>query len=103
MVLIHEGVYHETIRPSGSGKSENNMLCFKGVEGEKVDVTGAEVLETSYRESGGWRCGGWYPDNSTTVNEFTDLEANVYMTEFPRGTFIDINPFAMANGLLYPW
>jgi len=45
MVLIHEGEYHETVRPLGSGKSPTEMLCFKGEEGAKVVITGAEILK----------------------------------------------------------
>lgn len=99
MVLIHKGIYRETIRPYGSGESEYNMLCFKGAENEKVVVTGAEILKGPFLISEGWKKTHPLVRN----NEFTDPKANVYMVKFPRGTFIDTNPFAMVNGGVYNW
>jgi parallel beta-helix repeat protein len=54
MVLIHEGTYRETVRPFNSGRSEKEMIFFKGAEGEKVIVTGAEIFKGPYTKSEGW-------------------------------------------------
>ncbi len=99
MVLIHEGEYHETVRPTGSGRSETEMLCFMGKKGDRVVVTGAETLKGPYQKSEGWK-----PSHSNNKkNVFSDPQAKVYMARFPRGIFIDSNPFAMINGPLIPW
>jgi len=99
MVLIHEGEYHETVRPLGMGKSESEMLCFKGADGEKVIVTCAEVLKGQYKKSEGWK----HSSSSKMDNNFTDAGANVYEIKLRRETFTGLNPFTMVNGPLAPW
>lgn len=126
VVLIHEGTYRETVRPFNSGRSEKEMIFFKGAEGEKVIVTGAEIFKGPYTKSKGWPVyrshGGrgrtpdgelgvsdispedWKPYRYTDRdNVFIQKNANVYMFKFSRGTFVDTNPFAMVNGPLIPW
>lgn len=143
MVLIHEGKYRETVRPFNSGRSEKEMIFYKGVEGEKVIVTGAETYKGPYKISEGWApyrshmgktksieeaVGGeneiadisgskskspdpaeskpvnWEPYRYTDIdNLFIAENAKVFMLQFPRGTFIDTNPFTMVNGPLIPW
>lgn len=99
MVLIHEGEYHETVRPHGTGEADDRMLCFKGADGETVVVTGAERFEGPYRPSEGWR-----PRIPTAKEEvFVDAGARVFMAKLPRGLFIGVNPFAAVNGPTEPW
>ena len=99
-VVIHEGVYRETVRPVFSGNSKTEMVMFCGAEGEKVEITGAEDFVGTYRESEGWK------KQESTIQDnwdFTQKDAKVYMTKMDRNLFIGVNPFSMANGPLIPW
>ena len=99
-VIIHEGVYRETVRPIFSGNSNTEMIMFCGAEGEQVEITGAEDFVGTYRESEGWK------KQESTIQDkwdFTDADAKVYMTKFDRNLFIGVNPFSMANGPLISW
>lgn len=99
-VVIHEGVYRETVRPVFSGKSATEMVMFCGAEGEQVEITGAEIFCGDFKESEGWK-----KQESTIQDQwdFTQKDAKVYMAKFDRNTFIGVNPFSMANGPLIPW
>jgi len=98
-VIIHEGVYRETVRPIHSGVSEKEMIMFCGAEGEKVEITGAEYYNGEYKESEGWT----RQEAAKPVNAFIQEETTVYMGKFDRNIFIGVNPFSMANGPLIPW
>jgi len=98
-VVIHEGVYRETVRPIYSGNSETEMIMFCGAEGERVEITGAEYYEGEYRESEGWK----RRISSHQLNTFVEEDAKVYMGKFDRKIFDGVNPFSMANGPLVPW
>lgn len=99
-VIIHEGVYRETVRPIFSGNSKEEMVMFCGAEGENAEITGAEFFEGTYRQSEGWK-----KQESTIADkwDFTQEDAKVYMTRLDRNMFIGINPFSMANGPLISW
>ena len=99
-VVIHEGVYRETVRPLFSGKSPEEMVMFCGAEGEQVEITGAEIFHGDFKESEGWK-----KQESTIQDEweFTQKDAKVYMAKFDRNAFVGVNPFSMANGPLIPW
>jgi|GEM_PF-112737 len=98
-VLVHAGLYHETVRPMGTGASASAMLRFKGADGENVVVTGAEALAGPFRRSEGWKRGPALKKD----NEFADSGAQVFMVKMPREAFVGVNPFAMVNGPLIPW
>lgn len=99
-VVIHEGVYRETVRPVFSGKSATEMVMFCGAEGEQVEITGVEIFCGDFKESEGWK-----KQESTIQDEwdFTQKDAKVYMAKFDRNSFVGVNPFSMANGPLIPW
>ena len=98
-VVIHEGVYRETVRPIYSGKSNTEMVMFCGADGERVEITGAEHYNGEYRVSEGWK----RRMSSHPLNEFVEKDAKVYMGKFDRNIFVGVNPFSMANGPLIPW
>jgi len=98
-VIIHEGVYRETVRIIFSGKSASEMVMFCGADGESVEITGAEIFDGEFRISEGWK-------RTVAVSAKTDFaqkDAKVYMTRLKREAFIGVNPFSMANGPLIPW
>lgn len=99
-VVIHEGVYHETVRPLFSGKSYTEMVMFCGAEGEQAEITGAEVFTGTFRDSEGWKK---QEGTVRNVYEFEQKDAKVYMAKFDRNVFIGTNPFGAVNGPVLPW
>lgn len=99
-VVIHEGVYRETVRPIFSGKSDTEMVMFCGAEGEQVEVTGAEIYNGGFFESEGWK-----KQEGSIRNrfDFDQPDAQVYKIKFDRRYFIGTNPFGAINGPTLPW
>jgi len=52
-VLIHAGVYRETVSPARSGEGADRMIVYEAVEGEEVIIK-ASVEVTNWKESKGW-------------------------------------------------
>ena len=69
-VIVHEGVYRETVAPARGARSEHGRITYEAAKGEKVVVTGAEVV------------GGWVRDGA------------VWHTAVENSLFGDYNPFA---------
>ena len=53
-VVVHEGVYRETVVPARGARSENYRITYEAAKGEKVIVTGAEVVTGWVREGAVW-------------------------------------------------
>ncbi|HQA97347.1 MAG TPA: right-handed parallel beta-helix repeat-containing protein [Clostridia bacterium] len=98
-ILIHEGEYHETVRPPRGGKRADQMILYEGADAKKVIITGAEIYYGTYDISDGWKR-SQFMDRS---NCFKDADARPYLMKLPRSAFDGVNPFAMVNGGLYPW
>ncbi len=103
-VMVHEGVYREVVSPSGSGNSPEEMLCFCSAPGETAVISGGEILHCEFLHSTGWKKTNW--NEASPYDEgvdFADLSARVYMFRFPKGSFMDVNPFGMINCNHYAW
>ena len=98
-ILIHGGVYHETVRPSFGGSGPDQMICFEGAKGEDAVITGAEEYTGLYYPSEGWKR-SQFLDRS---NAFADPGAKLYALRLPRKGFDGSNPFGMINGGTSPW
>lgn len=98
-VVIHEGIYRETVRPVFGGNSNTEMVMFCGAEGEQVEITGAEIFAGTFRDSEGWK----RTEGPERKNEFAQPDAKVYMARFDRNVFIGSNPFEAINGPMIPW
>ena len=98
-VVIHEGIYRETVRPIFGGNSNTEMVMFCGAEGEQVEITGAEAYTGTFRDSEGWKM----TEGPERKNEFAQPDAKVYMGRFDRSLFIGSNPFETINGPFIPW
>ncbi len=98
-VLIHEGEYHETVRPVRGGSDAKQMILYEGEDAQRVIVTGAEIYNGTYGVSDGWKR-SQFMDRS---NRFKDEGAHPYLMKLPRSVFDGVNPFAMVNGGLTPW
>lgn len=70
IVIVHEGIYRESIVPKNGGLSENNRITYTAASGEKVTLKGSEILK------------GW-------VKVSDDLWKNTIQNSF----FGEFNPF----------
>jgi len=59
-VIIHAGVYRETVKPRRSGESPERMIAYEGAPGEEVVIKGSVELK-GWRKSadGFWVADGW--------------------------------------------
>jgi len=95
MVIIHEGVYRETIRPARGGTSPDSMIVYKSANGEDVIVKGSEeVVAGSFSPSRGWATGGgeWYREHVPGQGQ-----GKVWQCKLDTLNFEGYNPFGMLN------
>ena len=70
-ITVHEGVYRERVSPSRGGISDKERIVFRAAPGERVEITGAEIVK------------GW-----------THLQGNVWKVTLPNSFFGDFNPYS---------
>jgi len=86
-VLIHAGIYRETVRPLRGGVSPTQMIGYAAAEGESVVVTGAEVYSGPWRVSDSWKL----------PKELEAAGARAYQVRLAREWFVGYLPFGMIN------
>lgn len=74
-VIIHEGIYRETVKPLWGGKSNTNHITYEAAKGEHVVIKGSEIITT------------W--DDAC----LPDAKVKVYKAVVPNSLFGDYNPF----------
>ncbi len=81
LITVHEGTYRENVVPPRGGKSDEKRITYQAAPGEKVIITGSEVIKNWYLVSGTvWKtsinndffgnynpykekiCGDWFDD-----------------------------------------
>jgi len=56
VIIVHEGVYRERVNPPRGGTSDDKRIVYRAAEGEKVVITGSEVVKNWQRvESSTWK------------------------------------------------
>ena len=56
MITVHEGVYRERVNPPRGGTSDDKRIVYRAAEGEKVVITGSEVVKNWQRvENSTWK------------------------------------------------
>ena len=73
IVTVHEGIYREWVSPKNSG-NEHHRITYRAAEGERVTITGAEV-----------------------VSDWTD-EGGIWKTVIPNSFFGNYNPYSEKVG-----
>jgi len=71
VITVHEGVYRERVNPPRGGTSDEQRITYQAAPGEKVTITGAEIVT-------GWE----------------DLGSGLWRVDIDRDFFGDFNPFA---------
>ncbi|MBE6666638.1 MAG: DUF1565 domain-containing protein [Ruminococcaceae bacterium] len=84
-VIVHEGVYRESVSPAHGARNEAGRITYMAAEGERAVIKGSEILENWEETDGIWRA------------------------EVSNALFGDFNPFAdvldgdwLARPLDYP-
>ncbi|MEI6750540.1 MAG: hypothetical protein WCM93_15395, partial [Bacteroidota bacterium] len=88
-VIVHEGVYRESVRPLRGGTSNDKMIAYEAAKGEKVVVKGSEIWKPKLRPSSGWNMRS-DPQNG-----------NIQMADIPEELFKAYNPFSIRNAYHY--
>lgn len=105
-VVVHAGVYRETVESFPGGTDAAHMVAFEA-DGD-VTVTGAEDWRGPFVPSQGYRqteAGEKTPlfslDDAAYLS--TNRGAKVWMGRVPKELFVGINPFAVLNAAPLPW
>lgn len=70
-VIVGEGVYREWVKPANGGSAEGKRITYMAAEGEHVEITGAEI-----------------------VDSWEQVEGSVYKTVISNQVFGNYNPYA---------
>lgn len=88
-VVIHAGVYRETVCPARGGDGPGAMIAYEAVPGEKVVIAATELFTPASRPSAGW-----------LIPEVAG-GATVWMADLPENVFAAYNPFLVRNAYEY--
>jgi len=89
-VVVHAGVYRETVCPARGGEGPDRMIAYEAAPGEEVWVKGSEAWQPTFRPSEGFRLKPWGADPAMPAPE-------VYMADLPPEMFVGYNPFVALN------
>jgi alpha-L-arabinofuranosidase len=70
VITVHAGVYREQVTPLRGGNSEDERIVYRAANGEKVAITGSEIIK-------GWK----------------RTENDTWEAEIPNGFFGKFNPY----------
>ena len=82
-VVIHEGIYHEWVRPARGGDAPDRMITYRAAEGECVILDGSDEWKTD------WVKTKWLKP----AGPHTTYEATLRGAQFEGA-----NPFCLING-----
>lgn len=70
IITVHEGIYREYVNPINGGTGENERITYEAAPGEKVVISGGEV-----------------------ITDWNKVEGSVYKTVIPNSFFGEFNPY----------
>lgn len=85
-VVIHEGVYRESVSPVRGGSGPEKMISYEAAKGESVVVKGSIVVESGWSESKRWQFRKGIKGNP-----------KVWELKLDGSVFGGYNPFGMVN------
>jgi len=71
VVSVHTGIYRERVTPPRGGASDTNRIVYQAAPGERVEISGAEVIK------------GWKP-----------TKGDVWAVTLPNSFFGNFNPYS---------
>ena len=81
-VIVHEGIYRETVRPLRGGTSASQMIAYEAAPGKTVAIFASEKYEGRFVPSKDWETGG----------------ADAWQFDIPAAWFVGgYNPFMIRN------
>ncbi len=89
-VVVHGGVYRETVCPARGGEGPDQMIAYEAAPGEEVWIKGSEVWQPTFRPSAGFRLKPWGADPGMPTPK-------VWMADLPPEMFVGYSPFAALN------
>ena len=95
-VIIHEGIYRETICPVNGGISANAMISYEAAPGEDVLIAGCETWETGFTPSAGYR-------TALKGEQPLHPHAKVWCGKINPDILGAVNPFAVMNVSSMGW
>lgn len=94
-VLIHAGIYRETVRPRRGGTGPTQMVTFQAVPGEEVVITGAEPYRGPWELNSRWDA--VWKSKTEKPDQDDPKSMAVYHLQLPREWFVGYLPFGMPN------
>ena len=87
-VVIHSGIYRESVRPAQGGSGADKLISYEAAPGAKVIVKGSVVAsKDKWEPTSGYRISGNTPENPL----------NVFKYNIENIDFKGYNPFGLAN------
>lgn len=71
VISVHTGIYRERVTPPRGGASDANRIVYRAAPGERVEISGAEVIK------------GWTP-----------IQGDVWTVTVPNSFFGNFNPYS---------
>ncbi|MDP4088369.1 MAG: right-handed parallel beta-helix repeat-containing protein [Bacillota bacterium] len=90
-VIIHGGIYRETVQPAMGGSSPEKMISYEACQGEEVIIK-ASVEVKNFKPSVGWRLTRGFGDNISSTEGI-----KVWEIELDPEDFKGYNPFCAVN------
>lgn len=57
IVIVHEGIYREWVKPKNKGLSNKRRIIYQAADGEKVVIKGSEHIQSWQHVEGNiWKC-----------------------------------------------
>ncbi len=88
-VMIHAGVYHETVCLQRGGTGPDRMIAFEAAPNERVVITATEEFLPAAKPSAGWHIPA------------IEGKVTVWMADLPETAFVAYNPFLARNAYEY--
>ena len=97
-VVIHTGLYRESVNPAFGGTSPDKFISYEAAEGDSVIIAGSiELPSVLFVKSSGWIFTKKTEDPSNENLDRTSDSLNVWQINLQPEWFDGYNPFGMLN------
>lgn len=85
-VIVHTGIYRETVKPIRGGTNPEKMICYQAAKGEDVSVRGSQTFND-----------GFTPSVEFNTRQSNKAEVSIWRRAFPAEWFVGYNPLIANN------